>query len=72
MFSVLSLNLLKMVTCANLANGSEIHSSGVHSEKALSPWVFEVVLIATEMRTTSSWSAFDNQVCPLDSQVEGY
>ena len=26
MFSVLSFNWLKMVTCANLANGSEFHS----------------------------------------------
>ena len=49
-----------MVICANLANGSEFHSLGAHSEKALSPLVFEVVLTAAEMQTTSSWSAFDN------------
>ena len=66
MFSVLSLNLLNMVTCANLANGSEFHSLGAYTEKALSPWVFEV-LNAFEMRTTSSWSAFDNLVCLPDS-----
>ena len=65
MFSVLSLNLLKMVTCANLANGSEFHSLGGHTEKVFSPGVFEVVLRAAEMRTTSSWKAFDH--CPLDS-----
>ena len=49
-----------MVTCANLAYGSEFHSLGAHSEKALSPWVFEVVLTAAEMQSTSSWSAFDS------------
>ena len=65
MFSVLSLNWLKMVTRENLANGSEFHSLGGHTEKVFSPWVFEVVLRAAEMRTTSSWKAFDN--CPLDS-----
>ena len=32
-----------MVTCSNLANGSEFHSLGAHTEKALSPWVFEVL-----------------------------
>ena len=67
MFSVLYSNQLKMVTCTNLANGSVFYSLGVHTEKAWSPWVFEVVLTAFEMRTTSSWSAFDNQVCPIDS-----
>ena len=65
MFSVLSFNWLKIVTFANLANGSEFHSLGAHTEKVLSPWVFEVVLSAAEMQTTSSWKAFDN--CPLDS-----
>ena len=70
MFSVLSFNWLKMVTCENLANGSEFHSLGGHTEKVFSPWVFEVVLRAAEMRTTSFWKAFDN--CPLDSYVEGY
>ena len=37
MFSVLSFNWLKMVTCANLANGSEFHSLGAQTEEALSP-----------------------------------
>ena len=55
-----------MVTCAKLANASEFHSLGAHIEKALSPLIFEVVRTAFEMQTTSSWSVFDNQVCPLD------
>ena len=37
MFSVLSFRWLKIVTCANLANGSEFHSLGAHTEKVLSP-----------------------------------
>ena len=48
-----------MVTCANLANGSEFHSLGAHTEKSLFSWIFEVVLTAFEKRTTISWSAFD-------------
>ena len=60
MLSVLPFNWLKTVTCANLANGSEFHSLGAHTEKVLSPWVFEVILSAAEMRTTSSWKAFDS------------
>ena len=49
-----------MLTCANLANGSEFHSLGAQTEEALSPLVFEVVLKAAEMQTTSSCSVFDN------------
>ena len=43
MFSVLSFNWLKMVTCANLANGSEFHSLGGHTEKVFPPGVFEAL-----------------------------
>ena len=59
MFSVLSFNWLKMLTCANLANDSEFHSLGGHTEKVFSPSVFEVVLRAAEMRTASSWKVLD-------------
>ena len=44
-----------MVTCTNLANASEFHCIGEHLEKPC----HREFLRAAEMRTTSSWSAFD-------------